>query len=177
MILDEAHYIKNFKSQRWQTLLLFPTRRRLLLTGTPLQNSLMELWALMHFLMPHMFRSQAEFKQWFSTPLTQHVEGVSAVDMALVKRLHAVLRPFILRRLKADVAKQLPKKYEHVVTCRLSNRQRYLYEEFMSRSSTRASLASGNYLSMMNVLMQLRKVRSFSCPEPYQCVCCAMHWH
>lgn len=71
MILDEAHYIKNFKSQRWQTLLTFPTRRRLLLTGTPLQNSLMELWALMHFLMPHLFRSQAEFKQWFSTPLTQ----------------------------------------------------------------------------------------------------------
>ena len=58
MILDEAHYIKNYRSQRWQTLLNFPSRRRLLLTGTPLQNSLMELWALMHFLMPHLFASQ-----------------------------------------------------------------------------------------------------------------------
>ena len=124
LILDEAHYIKNFKSQRWQTLLTFATRRRLLLTGTPLQNSLMELWSLMHFLMPHLFRSQNEFKQWFSTPLIAHVEGASALDTGLVKRLHTVLRPFILRRLKTEVAKQLPQKYEHVVRCRLSNRQR-----------------------------------------------------
>ena len=56
LILDEAQNIKNFKSQRWQTLLTFNSRRRLLLTGTPLQNSLMELWSLMHFLMPHVFR-------------------------------------------------------------------------------------------------------------------------
>ncbi len=124
LILDEAHYIKNFKSQRWQTLLTFSTRRRLLLTGTPLQNSLMELWSLMHFLMPHLFRSQAEFKQWFATPLTSHVEGTSALDQGLVRRLHAVLRPFLLRRLKSEVAKQLPQKFEHVVACRLSNRQR-----------------------------------------------------
>ena len=61
MILDEAHNIKNFKSQRWQTLLNFNTQRRLLLTGTPLQNNLMELWSLMHFLMPHIFRSRKEF--------------------------------------------------------------------------------------------------------------------
>ena len=158
LILDEAHYIKNFKSQRWQTLLTLSSRRRLLLTGTPLQNSLMELWALMHFLMPHLFRSQEEFKQWFSTPLTSHVEGGPAVDMSLVRRLHAVLRPFVLRRLKSEVAKQLPGKFEHVLKCRLSTRQRFLYEDFMSRSSTRAKLASGSFLSMMNVLMQLRKV-------------------
>ncbi len=56
LVLDEAHNIKNFKSQRWQTLLAFSSQRRLLLTGTPLQNSLMELWSLMHFLMPHIFR-------------------------------------------------------------------------------------------------------------------------
>lgn len=62
MVLDEAQNIKNFQSQRWQTLLHFNTRRRLLLTGTPLQNSLMELWSLMHFLMPALFRSRGEFK-------------------------------------------------------------------------------------------------------------------
>jgi SNF2 family DNA or RNA helicase len=160
LILDEAHYIKNYQSQRWQTLLMFSTRRRLLLTGTPLQNSLMELWSLMHFLMPHLFRSQAEFKVWFSTPMTQHVEGGPVVDKGLVQRLHAILRPFILRRLKSEVAQQMPKKYEHVVMCRLSKRQRLLYEDFMSRSATRATLAGGNYMSMMNVLMQLRKVRA-----------------
>ena len=67
-------------------------------------------------------------------------------------------RPFVLRRLKSEVATQMPKKYEHVVLCRLSSRQRFLYEDFLSRSSTRAALGGGNFLSMMNVLMQLRKV-------------------
>ena len=117
----------------------------------------------MHFLMPHLFRSQAEFKHWFSNPLTQHVEGGPVVDKSLVTRLHAVLRPFVLRRLKSEVATQMPKKFESVVMCRLSNRQRFLYEDFMSRSSTRQMLAGGNYMSMMNVLMQLRKVRMQSC--------------
>ncbi|KAK0093865.1 hypothetical protein PV326_012451 [Microctonus aethiopoides] len=122
LILDEAQNIKNFKSQRWQLLLNFQTQRRLLLTGTPLQNNLMELWSLMHFLMPN------------------------------------VLRPFLLRRLKIEVEKQLPKKYEHVIMCRLSKRQRYLYDDFMSRAKTKETLASGNLLSVINVLMQLRKV-------------------
>lgn len=158
MILDEAHYIKNFQSLRWQTLLKFSTRRRLLLTGTPLQNSLMELWSLMHFLMPHLFRSQAEFRHWFSTPLTASVEGGTTINRGLVKRLHAVLRPFVLRRLKLEVENQMPKKYEHVVPCPLSKRQQFLYEDFISRASTRKALASGSYMGMMNVLMQLRKV-------------------
>ena len=72
LVLDEAHHIKNFRSQRWQTLLNFSSKRRLLLTGTPLQNNLMELWSLLHFLMPHIFESHKEFKDWFrhSPPLT-----------------------------------------------------------------------------------------------------------
>ena len=158
MILDEAHNIKNFKSQRWQTLLNFNTQRRLLLTGTPLQNNLMELWSLMHFLMPHVFRSRKEFSYWFSNPLNNMVEGNRDVNMDLIGRLHSIMRPFILRRLKKDVAKQLPGKFEHIVMCKLSKRQQFLYEEFMSRSTTRALLSGGNYMGMMNILMQLRKV-------------------
>lgn len=69
-----------------------------------------------------------------------------------------VLRPFLLRRLKSEVEKQMPKKYEHVVMCRLSKRQRFLYDDFMSRAKTKETLASGNLLSVINVLMQLRKV-------------------
>ncbi|KAI5285807.1 swr1 complex component, partial [Ascosphaera acerosa] len=76
----------------------------------------------------------------------------------VVTKLHTVLRPYILRRLKADVEKQMPAKYEHVVVCKLSKRQRFLYDGFMSRASTKATLASGNYLSIINCLMQLRKV-------------------
>ena len=107
LILDEAHNIKNFKSQRWQTLLNFNSQRRLLLTGTPLQNNLMELWSLMHFLMPHIFRSRREFSYWFSNPLSNMVEGNRTINDDLIKRLHGVMRPFILRRLKKDVEKQV----------------------------------------------------------------------
>ncbi|UIZ25278.1 hypothetical protein KXD40_009169 [Peronospora effusa] len=174
LILDEAHNIKNWKSLRWQTLLTFSSQRRLLLTGTPLQNNLLELWALMHFLMPHVFASRKEFSYWFQNPLALMVEngsdpaqsGDNGVEGGkdLVAQLHGIIRPFVLRRLKKDVAKQLPGKFEHVITCQLSRRQRFLYEDFISRSATRRAMfgrgkgRGANFMSMMNVLMQLRKV-------------------
>ena len=157
LILDEAQHIKNFQSQRWQVLLRFNAEHRILLTGTPLQNNLMELWSLMHFLMPHVFRSHSEFKEWFCRPVNDMIEG-EKFDMDLVNRLHGILRPFLLRRLKKDVEKQLPPKFEHIVPCPLSKRQRLLYDEFMSSGSTVNTLSSGNYLGVMNILMQLRKV-------------------
>ncbi|GLT95591.1 hypothetical protein SLE2022_132650 [Rubroshorea leprosula] len=158
LILDEAHLIKNWKSQRWQTLLNFNSKRRILLTGTPLQNDLMELWSLMHFLMPHIFQSHQEFKDWFSNPISGMIEGQERVNKEVVDRLHNVLRPFILRRLKRDVEKQLPMKHEHVIYCRLSRRQRNLYEDFIASSETQATLASANFFGMISVIMQLRKV-------------------
>ncbi|KAE8351554.1 SNF2 family N-terminal domain-containing protein [Aspergillus coremiiformis] len=170
MILDEAHNIKNFRSQRWQALLTFRTRARLLLTGTPLQNNLTELWSLLFFLMPsdgnetgiEGFADLRNFSEWFRRPVEQILEhGRETMDdeaKQVVTKLHTVLRPFILRRLKADVEKQMPAKYEHVVYCRLSKRQRFLYDGFMSRAQTKETLASGNYLSIINCLMQLRKV-------------------
>ncbi|VDM52903.1 unnamed protein product [Angiostrongylus costaricensis] len=161
LILDEAQNIKNWKSQRWQTLLNVKARRRLLLTGTPLQNSLMELWSLMHFLMPAIFASHDDFKDWFSNPLTGMMDGSVEYSAPLVQQLHKVLRPFILRRLKSEVEKQLPKKTEHVIKCPLSKRQRYLYDDFMSQRSTRDKLKSGNMLCVLNIVMQLRKVHLF----------------
>jgi len=163
IILDEAQNIKNFQSQRWQTLMTFHSKRRLLLTGTPLQNSVMELWSLMHFLMPDVFQSHSEFKEWFNNPLLKATEsGMDGAQRekvrAVVERLHKVLRPFVLRRLKSEVEKGLPPKHEHVVLCHLSKRQRELYEDFMARGDTKAALQGGNFMSVMNVLMQLRKV-------------------
>jgi E1A-binding protein p400 len=158
LILDEAQNIKNFKSQRWQLLLNFVTEQRLLLTGTPLQNNMMELWSLMHFLMPSFFESHRTFEELFSKPMTGMVEGNVEYNENIIMKLHKVLRPFLLRRLKCEVEKQMPKKYEHVVMCRLSKRQRFLYDDFMSRTKTKETLASGNMLSVINVLMQLRKV-------------------
>lgn len=75
-----------------------------------------------------------------------------------VSKLHMVLRPYLLRRLKRDVEKELPSKFEHLVLCPLSKRQRFLYDEFMSRAQTRNDLASGVYQKIANILMQLRKV-------------------
>lgn len=139
-------------------LLNFNSSRRLLLTGTPLQNNLLELWSLMHFLMPNVFASHRDFKDWFVNPVTGMIEGNAEFNEEVVKRLHKILRPFLLRRLKKDVEKQLPQKHEHVIMCKLSKRQRFLYEEFMSQTKTKETLASGNFLSVINVLMQLRKV-------------------
>jgi helicase SWR1 len=170
MILDEAHNIKNFRSQRWQALLTFKSRARLLLTGTPLQNNLTELWSLLFFLMPsdgssggvEGFADLKDFSEWFRRPVEQILEhGRDTMDeeaKGVITKLHTVLRPYILRRLKADVEKQMPGKYEHVVYCRLSKRQRYLYDGFMSMAQTKETLASGNFLSIIHCLMQLRKV-------------------
>lgn len=181
MILDEAHNIKNFRSTRWKSLLNFNTENRLLLTGTPLQNNLMELWSLLYFLMPSSkvdqmmpegFANFEDFQQWFGKPVDKILEKTSTGDIIdenvtskldkdtkdTVARLHQVLRPYLLRRLKKDVEKQMPGKYEHIVYCRLSKRQRYLYDDFMSRAKTRETLTSGNFLSIINCLMQLRKV-------------------
>ncbi|KAI8978234.1 SNF2 family N-terminal domain-containing protein [Trametes punicea] len=161
MILDEAHMIKNFKSQRWNTLLMFRSFRRLLLTGTPLQNNLTELWALLQFLMSGTdFANLKEFGEWFANPLERAIE-LGAIDdetQQRVSKLHTVLRPYLLRRLKRDVEKELPQKFEHIVMCPLSKRQRFLYDEFMSRAETRHDLQSGVYQKIANILMQLRKV-------------------
>ncbi|ODQ81751.1 hypothetical protein BABINDRAFT_159993 [Babjeviella inositovora NRRL Y-12698] len=169
MILDEAHNIKNFRSQRWQALLNFNTANRLLLTGTPLQNNIGELWSLLYFLMPSSKWSQAmpagfanlqDFQAWFGKPVDQLIEKGTqdSETKQTVSKLHQLLRPYLLRRLKKDVEKQMPGKYEHIVYCRLLKRQRYLYDEFMSRAATKDTLTLGNFLSIINCLMQLRKV-------------------
>lgn len=159
MVLDEAHHIKNFRSKKWQELIRMNTARRLLLTGTPLQNDLMELWSLMHFLMPDIFGSYTDFKAWFSDPLTTAIQKQEvSKEGGLISRLHEVLRPFMLRRLKCEVEKQMPKKYEYVERCAMSRRQQVLYDEFLRRRETRSILKRGQYISMMNIMMQLRKV-------------------
>jgi helicase SWR1 len=168
LVLDEAHNIKNFKSQRWQTMLNLRTEKRLLLTGTPLQNNIDELWSLLYFLMPAGFAGEGriagleEFTMALKNPTSQILDQgrqqLDAEAQKIVRKLHEVLRPYLLRRLKADVEKQMPGKYEHVVYCKLSKRQRHLYDGFMGRASTKAILSSGNYMSIINCLMSLRKV-------------------
>lgn len=109
----QAHRIKNEKSVLSQEVRRLDSQYRLLITGTPLQNNLHELWALLNFLLPDVFSSADDFDQWFAS-------GGSA---EVVKKLHAVIRPFLLRRLKVDVEKALPPKVETKVYVGMSDVQ------------------------------------------------------
>ena len=160
LILDEAHQIKNFASQKWQSLFDLQAQYRLLLTGTPLQNSVMELWSLLHFLLPNAtaFSSHEEFQRWYSNPMNEMVSGVAHLDVQVVSRLQTLLRPFMLRRLKKDVESQLPTKREVVIRCKLSLRQQTLYQEFMSlHSKQTAKNGSSAMESVFGAILHLRK--------------------
>lgn len=130
MILDEAQNIKNSSSGRWRTLLNFQCRNRLLLTGTPIQNNMQgefvhgrlfdsslpcansELWALLHFIMPSLFDSHDEFNEWFSKDIENAAaeNKGSKLNEHQLRRLHMILKPFMLRRVKKHVQNELSDK-------------------------------------------------------------------
>jgi DNA helicase INO80 len=117
MILDEAQAIKNIGSQRWGILMNFQARNKLLLTGTPIQNTMAELWALLHFIMPKLFDSHEQFQEWFSKDIEAHSQDQRALNQHQIQRLHAILKPFMLRRVKKDVEHEIGKKIEHQIVC------------------------------------------------------------
>ena len=110
LVIDEAHRIKNEASQFSQTIRLLNTQSRLLLTGTPLQNNLHELWALLNFLLPDIFASSEQFDDWFNLDVDD-----TEAKQRIIGQLHKLLRPFMLRRLKVDVEKSLPPKSETIL--------------------------------------------------------------
>ncbi|XP_013388979.2 uncharacterized protein LOC106157780 [Lingula anatina] len=168
MVLDEAQAIKSSSSIRWKMLLGFSCRNRLLLTGTPIQNSMAELWALLHFIMPTLFDSHDEFNEWFSKDIEGSVEKMSGMDENCLSRLHMILKPFMLRRVKKDVENELSDKIEILVYCHLTRRQKILYQAIknkiriedliQSAMATSASQAQSTTSSLMNLVMQFRKV-------------------
>lgn len=151
LILDEAHRIKNDQCVLSQVLRKFHTEHRLLLTGTPLQNNLKELWALLNFLMPKLFDSEEEFNELFMS----NSDDPKSQDM-VIKQIHRLLRPFMLRRLKEDVEKSLPKKKEIYLYFGMSQMQKKLYKQILSKNIDVVN-GAGDRLQLLNVLMQLRK--------------------
>ncbi|KAI7821877.1 SNF2 family N-terminal domain-containing protein [Gamsiella multidivaricata] len=165
MVLDEAQAIKSSSSARWKTLLGFNCRNRLLLTGTPIQNSMQELWALLHFIMPSLFDSHEEFSEWFSKDIESHAENKGSLNEHQLKRLHMILKPFMLRRIKKNVQNELGDKIELEVSCELTARQRALYRGLKEKISISELLEKASSLddndsvdSLMNLVMQFRKV-------------------
>jgi len=163
MILDEAQAIKSSQSSRWKTLLSFSCRNRLLLTGTPIQNSMQELWALLHFIMPSIFDSHDEFSDWFSKDIESHAQSNTNIDEQQLKRLHVILKPFMLRRIKKNVQSELGDKKEIDVYCNLTNRQKKYYQMLKSQISILDLLDPTNSngddsTSLINLVMQFRKV-------------------
>ncbi|KAI1499743.1 SNF2 family N-terminal domain-containing protein [Biscogniauxia marginata] len=164
MILDEAQAIKSSQSSRWKCLLGFHCRNRLLLTGTPIQNNMQELWALLHFIMPSLFDSHDEFSEWFSKDIESHAQSNTTLNEDQLRRLHLILKPFMLRRVKKHVQKELGDKIELDVFCELTYRQRAYYRNLRNQISImdlieKATLGDDQDSgTLMNLVMQFRKV-------------------
>ncbi|NWH17227.1 INO80 ATPase, partial [Grus americana] len=167
MVLDEAQALKSSSSVRWKILLQFQCRNRLLLTGTPIQNTMAELWALLHFIMPTLFDSHEEFNEWFSKDIESHAENKSAIDENQLSRLHMILKPFMLRRIKKDVENELSDKIEILMYCQQTSRQKLLYQalknkisidDLLQSSMGTTQQAQSTTSSLMNLVMQFRKV-------------------
>jgi len=159
LVIDEAHRLKNDASMFSATVRSFDTANRLLLTGTPLQNNLHELWALLNFLLPDIFSSADQFDEWFNLEIDDEESKKN-----MISQLHKILRPFMLRRLKADVAKGLPPKTETIVMVGMSKMQKQLYKKLLLRDlDAFTGKNSKNRTAVLNIVMQLRKC----CGHPY----------
>ncbi|KAM2542212.1 hypothetical protein TB2_021671 [Malus domestica] len=165
LIVDEGHRLKNHECALAQTLAGYDMQRRLLLTGTPIQNSLQELWSLLNFLLPHIFNSVQNFEDWFNAPFADR-GSISLTDeeqLLIIRRLHHVIRPFILRRKKDEVEKFLPGKSQVILKCDMSAWQKVYYQQVTDVGRVGLDNGSGKSKSLQNLTMQLRKC----CNHPY----------
>ena len=160
LVIDEAHRLKNEASQFSKTVRGFRTQHRLLLTGTPLQNNLHELWALLNFLVPDIFADSDQFDEWFNLEIDD-----DETKKNMIEQLHHILRPFMLRRLKKEVAKGLPPKTETLLMVGMSKMQKQLYKKLLLRDidSLTAKGTQKGKTAILNIVMQLRKC----CGHPY----------
>ncbi|KAH1169492.1 SWI/SNF-related matrix-associated actin-dependent regulator of chromatin subfamily A containing DEAD/H box 1 isoform X1 [Mauremys mutica] len=156
-IFDEGHMLKNMGSVRYQHLMTINAKNRLLLTGTPVQNNLLELMSLLNFVMPHMFSgSTSEIRRMFSSK-TKAAEEHSIYEKERIAHAKQIIKPFILRRVKDEVLKQLPPKKDLIELCDMSEKQEQLYYDLFNKLKKSIDSQEKNS-EMGNVMMQLRKM-------------------
>ncbi|XP_074526874.1 SWI/SNF-related matrix-associated actin-dependent regulator of chromatin subfamily A containing DEAD/H box 1A [Halichoeres trimaculatus] len=152
-VFDEGHMLKNMNSLRYRHLMTINAEHRLLLTGTPLQNNLLELMSLLNFIMPSMFSSSTtQLSKMFS--MKSHEEQ-SRFERDRISQAKLIMKPFILRRVKSEVLKQLPAKEEKVEFCSMSEKQEVLYQTLLKKMK---GSINGEKRELCNVMMQLRKM-------------------
>ena len=170
LIIDEAHRIKNENALLSKNVRLFQSKFRLLVTGTPLQNNLHELWSLLNFLLPDIFSSSSDFDEWFNMSGdnkdnkklegdVELMEDTEDKNAEIVQQLHKILKPFLLRRTKSEVEKTLPPKKEIHIKVGLTELQKDIYKNLLTRSL----LQTESKTIYKNIIMQLRK----ACNHPY----------
>ena len=158
LVLDEAQHIKNRETQNAQAVKAIRAGHRLVLTGTPMENSVLDLWSIFDFLMPGYLGSAADFRERYEQPITRDKDG------AAQGRLGRRLRPFILRRLKTEVAKDLPAKIQQVSFCELTEDQAEIYKQVLAVSRKEVMEAVGaqgvakSKMIVLNALLRLRQI-------------------
>ncbi len=158
VILDEAQHIKNRQTQNAQAVKAVRARYRLVLTGTPLENSVLDLWSIFDFLMPGYLGTARDFRERYEGPITR--DKNEAAQSRLARRL----RPFILRRTKRDVAPDLPERLEQVAYCELTDDQRGVYQQVFEATRREVLAAVGDQglarsrMIVLNALLRLRQV-------------------
>ncbi len=161
IILDEAQNIKNARSKTAQAVMHLNGKRRLTLTGTPIENSVMELWSQFNFLMPGFFGSLKEFERDYVKPVSRSGYKKKRPNHGLLRRQ---TRPFILRRLKRDVAKELPPKTEQILMCEMNERQKQLYNSILEivRQQVKEKISAGGVtgarIAIFDALLKLRQI-------------------
>lgn len=160
VVLDEAQHIKNRQTQNAQSVKSIRARNRFVLTGTPIENSVLDLWSIFDFLMPGYLGTAADFKERYEGPIARDRNPEAQA------RLNRRIRPFLLRRLKKEVARDLPDKIEQVSFCEMTSDQQAAYQQLLEASRQEISNAvetQGLQRSRMVILTALLRLRQICC--------------
>ncbi|CAL9049068.1 unnamed protein product [Musa banksii] len=170
VVVDEGHRLKNSKCILLRELRRLPIENKLLLTGTPLQNNLAELWSLLNFILPDIFASNEEFESWFdfsgrANSESQLEENEEKRRVQVVTKLHSILRPFLLRRMKENVERMLPRKKEIILYANMTDHQKHIQDHLVDKTfgnqlekeADNVTWMSGMKGKLNNLIIQLRK--------------------